>query len=139
MLVKQTRPKWAEDRKMQAKFEAVTPKATEGNGSLVIIRGGNRITNGDKQPLEIGEVTTGRYEGAVANKFQEGKMDYKVRQEDGTLVILAECSALKRDFSQVAEGELVQVTFAGKRNMTGKNAGKTYNDFNVLRAIDSAE
>lgn len=110
---------------------------TTGNGKVLVIRGGNLISGKDqKTPLEIGVVAEGRYEGSVTNKYDETKLDYKVRAEDGTLIILAECAALKRQFALVNEGELVQVQFGGKKAMTGKNKGKTFNDYTVLRALD---
>lgn len=122
-------------------FEPVTERP---QGALVVIRGGNRIADGEKNPLAKGTVAIGRYEGSTPNKFDAAKLDYKLRSEgsadmaDGTLVIFAETAALKRDFAQVAEGELIAVEYNGKREMTGKNKGKTVQDFRVLRSTNEA-
>ncbi len=121
---------------MQAtQFAPVTESTTSGNGKLVIIRAGSIVENKTKTPLDLGLVVEGRYEGAVANKFNPENLDYRVRAEDGTLFILASCANLKRDFAKVSEGELIQVQYNGKREMKGKNAGKSVQDFKVLRAL----
>ncbi len=119
----------------ETQFAPVTESTTAGNGKLVIIRAGNTIQGKEKTPLALGLVVEGRYEGSVENKFDPTKSDYKVRAADGTLYILAECANLKRDFAKVTAGELIQVNYGGKRAMTGKNAGKSVQDFKVLRAI----
>ncbi len=117
------------------KFQAVnTASNGEGNGKLVIVRGGNLITNGNKETLAPGTELIGKYEGSVANKYNEGKLDFKIRQDDGTLVIFAETSALRKAFTQVEAGTLVQVVFNGKIGIKG---GKTYNDFVVSTAMDA--
>lgn len=121
----------------ETKFESVLNTANEGNGELVIIRGGNSITAGVKTPLILGVVAEGRYEGAVSNKFNPDKMDYKIRAENGTLFILAECAALKRNFAEVTTGELLRVSFEGKRSVVSKTLGKiSVNDYVVERAIN---
>lgn len=127
------------DKNMQAtQFAPVTESTTAGNGQLVIIRAGATVNGKEKTPLALGLVVEGRYEGAVPNKFNPESLDYRVRTGDGTLYILASCANLKRDFAKVGNGELIQVQYNGKRNMTGKNAGKTVQDFKVLRAINEA-
>lgn len=129
-------------------FESVMPKAstTELNGKMLIVRSGNVITKNDKgekvsTPLGTGEdnAIIGTYEGSEPNKFDATKADLKLRQADGTLVILNETANLRRGFANVSEGELVRIVYGGKRKMTGKNAGKSVHDFDVQRAINTED
>lgn len=124
-------------------FESTTGSNT-ASGNLVIIRAGKMLTGkGDsatKTDLAMGDVCMGVFEGAIANKYEPTKSDYKVRSEDGTLFILAETANLKRGFASVGIGETVLVQYNGKRQITkGKLAGKSVQDFAVLRAIDAAD
>lgn len=118
------------------------PAPGDGNGILQVVRGGNVITiengNKTKTALESGFVTTGVYAGSTPNKFNEGKVDYNLRAEDGTLIILAETASLKRQFAEVDNGELIQIVYNGKRNITRANGAKVdMHDFSVLRASDA--
>lgn len=121
-------------------FVPVSGTTGAGNGKLQVIRAGNIIEGGTKTPLEAGTEIVGRYEGSLVNKYDETKLDYKLRTEDGTLIIFAECANLKRDFALVNEGELVMVQYNGKKNITkGRLAGKSVQDFKVLRAVSAAD
>lgn len=132
----------------ETRFESTTKSnSTEGNGKLLIVRGGQILSkdssgNQVKSALLTGEdnALIGTYEGSVANKFDPAKLDQKIRMEDGTLVIMSETANLRRGFANVSEGELVRVVYGGKRTMTkGKNAGKSVHDFDVQRAINTEE
>jgi hypothetical protein len=114
----------------------------EGNGLMQILRGGKLITftNGEKSeaPLAAGTQVTGVYGGSTPNKFDEAKVDYNLRADDGTLIILAQTASLAQQFAKVSEGELVQVTYNGKRQITRKNGQKTeMHDFVVARAVEA--
>lgn len=116
--------------------------AGESNGLMQIVRGSKFITidNGAKSeaPLERGLVLTGVFGGTEANKFDETKVNYKLRAEDGTLIILSENASLKQQFAKVSEGELLQITYNGKRAITRKNGAKTeMHDYDVARAVEA--
>jgi len=124
------------------KFEPVNANAGVGNGTMKIVRGSKLITisNGEKSeaPLASGTVLTGVFNGSTPNKYEENRVDYSLREEDGTLVILAETAALKQQLGSVNVGELVQITYKGKREITRKNGAKAeMHDFAVGRAIDA--
>lgn len=124
------------------KFEPVNANAGVGNGTMKIVRGSKLITisNGEKSsvPLESGTVLTGIFNGSTPNKFEEDRVDYTLREEDGTLVILAQTAALKQQLDDVNVGELVQITYKGKREITRKNGAKAeMHDFAVGRAINA--
>ncbi len=66
-----------------------------------------------------GVVAEGIYE---SSKLVEGgpygpKMEYSIRAEDGTLQIVGEAGALKKQMDQVATGSYVQLTYLGKQPM----------------------
>lgn len=138
-----------EAKMTEQKFESTTKGqvAQMGNGKLLIISGGQvQSKNAQgvpiKEPLATGEenAIVGTYEGNEPNKYDATKTDQKLRMADGTLVILRETANLKRGFANVTTGELVRVVYGGKRAMTkGKNAGKSVHDFDVQRAINTAD
>lgn len=114
----------------------------EGNGILRIVRGTKEITitdgNKSENDLATGSVFTGVYGGSTPNKFDEEKVDYNLRSDDGTLIILGQCASLAQQFAKVTPGELVQVTYNGKREITRKNGSKTeMHDYLVARAVDA--
>lgn len=116
--------------------------AGEGNGMIQVLRGGKMITieNGSKSeaPLAKGTVVTGIYNGSTPNKFDETRVDYNLRGNDGTLIILAQTASLANQFGKVSQGELVQVTYNGKRSITRKNGAKAeMHDFVVATASDA--
>jgi hypothetical protein len=123
------------------KFQAVSnAMAGESNGLIKVLRSGKLITieNGKKSeaPLESGTVVEGTYAGATPNKFDENRSDYNLRGEDGTLIILAQTASLANQFSKVQVGDLVQVTYNGKKSITRKNGAKAeMHDFMVARAV----
>lgn len=125
------------------KFQAVSNSvAGEGNGLIKVLRSGKLITieNGSKSEsaLEAGTTVTGTYAGSTPNKFDESRVDYNLRGEDGTLIILAQTASLANQLSKVSVGELVQITYNGKKNITRKNGAKAQmHDFVVARAVDA--
>lgn len=113
-------------------------------GPLVVIRnyktGGAMITfnKGEKTevPLQSGQVIEGVYEGAKIERDPKGKerIEYKIRSEGNTLVLIKACSALndrKTGLAAVSEGDLVQVTFLG---MKTTKSGNDYAQFQVATA-----
>ena len=100
----------------------------ESNGIIMVLRSGKLITieNGKKSEAELsaGTSVTGTYAGSTPNKFDENRVDYNLRGEDGTLIILAQTASLANQFSKVSVGDLVQVTYNGKKNITRKNGAK---------------
>jgi hypothetical protein len=125
------------------KFQAVSsPSSIESNGLIMVLRSGKLITinNGSKSEaaLEAGTAVTGTYSGSTPNKFDESRVDYNLRGEDGTLIILAQTASLANQFSKVQVGDLVQVTYNGKKNITRKNGAKAQMHDYVV-AIASAE
>lgn len=85
-----------------------------------------------------GLVVEGIYEGSVANKFDETKLDYKVRSENGDLTIINETGSLRRQMNEVSIGTLIQIEYQGKVKITkGALAGKSAHRFTVLKATDA--
>lgn len=125
------------------KFQAVSnPVAGESNGMIKVLRSGKLITieNGAKSEsaLEAGTTVTGIYAGATPNKFDESRSDYNLRADDGTLIILAQTASLASQFSKVSVGDLLQITYNGKKNITRKNGSKAeMHDYVVARAVDA--
>lgn len=123
-------------------FQPVDARAGAGNGLIKIVRGSKLVTieNGAKNEaeLEAGLQLTGVYTGSMPNKFNPERVDYNLRADDGTLIILAQTASLKSQFSKVSVGELIQVTYNGKRSITRKNGSKAdMHDYSVGRAIDA--
>lgn len=115
--------------------------AGESNGKILVLRSGKLITidNGSKSEaaLEAGTTVTGVYAGATPNKFDESRSDYNLRSEDGTLIILAQTASLANQLSKVSVGDLVQITYNGKKNITRKNGSKAQmHDFMVAVAAE---
>lgn len=110
-------------------FKAVSSNlGGESNGVIKVLRSGKLITieNGKKSeaPLKAGTIVEGTYAGATPNKFDENRSDYNLRGEDGTLIILAQTASLANQFNKVSVGDLVQVTYNGKKAITRKNGAK---------------
>ena len=123
-------------------FQPVSQATGAGNGLIQVLRGGKMITleNGNKTEAELaaGTVVTGVYSGSSPNKYNPERVDYNLRSEDGTLIILAQTASLKSQFAKVSPGELVQITYNGKRSITRKNGAKAeMHDFAVARAVDA--
>lgn len=111
-------------------FKAV---GMEGKGTLTIIRPSKLATDGT-----TGVVVEGVYESATPNKFNADKLDYFIRTESGDLTIINSTGSLARQMGMVAIGELVRITYNGKKELTkGKLAGKSVHDFLVETASDS--
>jgi hypothetical protein len=128
---------------MSTEFAPVLPNTGVGNGIIQVLRGGKLITinEGEKSeaPLEAGTTVQGVYTGSTPNKFDNSKSDFSLRAEDGTLIILAQTAALVKQFSKVNPGELVQVTYNGKKTIKRKSgATAEMHDYMVLRAMDVA-
>lgn len=123
-------------------FQPVDARSGAGNGLIQVLRGGKLITleNGAKSeaPLAAGTAVTGVFTGTTPNKFDEAKVDYNLRGDDGTLIILAQTATLKSQMSKVSVGELVQITYNGSREITRKNGAKAQmHDFAVARAVNA--
>lgn len=128
-------------KESKMKFQPVSEQSA-GNGNLTIIRGSNLITivNGaqTKSDLAAGTVVTGVFSGTSPNKYDPARSDYSLRSDDGTLIILAETASLKQQLSKVVEGDLVQITYKGKREIVRKNGAKAeMHDYMVARAVDA--
>lgn len=117
-------------------------------GPLKVIRnyktGGSILTynNGEKseEALPPGFAIEGIYEGRKVQLDKKGKerVEYMIRAEGNTLVLIKACSALndaKTGLAAVREGELVQVTFLGMK--VTKN-GNDFARFQVATASEAA-
>lgn len=126
-------------------FEPVTKPVGAGNGIIKIIKAGKLKTyaNGEKseETLEAGTAVVGVLEAVEDNKYstpEAPKSDYKLRGEDGTLFVLPETASLKRQMNNVAIGELLQITYNGKKTITRKNGSSApMHDFAVARAVNA--
>jgi hypothetical protein len=113
-----------------------------GNGIIKVLRSGKLITlNGgakSEEELASGTTVTGTFAGSQPNKFNPERSDYRIRESDGTLVILAQTASLSQQLSKVSEGDLVQIVYNGRKNITRKNGAKaSMHDFKVLKASDA--
>lgn len=79
-----------------------------------------------------GVVAEGIYEGTLPNNFDETKSDFKVRRDNGDLIILNGAGSLTAQLAKVAPGSYVRITYAGMQAMTkGKMKGKSAHKFIV--------
>jgi hypothetical protein len=79
-----------------------------------------------------GVVAQGIYEGAIPNQFDEGKNDFKVREDNGDLAILNSTGSLASQMARVEVGSYVRISYLGKQTMSkGKMAGKQAHSFIV--------
>lgn len=103
-------------------------QATGEQGKLVILRPSKLAEEG-----VTGLVAEGIYEGAVENKFNPDKKDFKIRGADNTLYIINETAGLKRGMADVTVGDLVQIHYEGKSEIkSGKSKGKSFHNFSVF-------
>lgn len=103
--------------------------ATEGaqQGNLIIVRPSELAKNGT-----TGVVAEGIYEGSMPNKFDETKLDYKIRAENGDLYILNSSGSLASQLAKVTEGSLVLVEYSGKNEIKkGPRKGTSAHSFRV--------
>ena len=123
-------------------FKPVT--AFEGDsGPLKVVRGGRLLMfdNGSSTEAELqpGLVVEGIYEGSIQNKFNETKLDYKVRGGDDILVILNSTASLARQLAEVKVGELIQIKYNGRKQIKRKTGGMAdMHDYQVNRAVSEA-
>lgn len=132
------------------KFEALKKEgSTEQNGALKIVGGykkGPKITtyngpgNKSEVELEVGEVTTGRYEGQQVQtnpNTGDKTIEYRIREADGTLVIVKGSTALNDSQTGLAAlqpNELVMLEFNGMKSTKG---GRKFASFTVNRAVNA--
>ena len=117
-------------------FVPVDERVSAAKGKLVILRPSELAAAIESGELSAGSVVAeGIFEGSLTNKFDETKLDYKIRATNDDLYILNETGSLKRQMAMVTTGELIQVIYNGKVTIrSGKMAGKSAHSFEVLRA-----
>ena len=99
----------------------------EGQGNLRFIRPKELADAGT-----TGVVAEGIYEGSQPNSFDTTKSDYKIRLDNGDLVIINSSGSLAAQMAKVAVGAFVQVTYLGMKVLTqGKMKGKNSHSFVV--------
>lgn len=131
-------------------FEALRKTSTEQQGTLKIVsgykKGGLLLTYAPgaekvEEPLPIGEVTQGRFEGVqiqIHPKTKKQTKEYRIREADGTLVIVKGSMGLNDEetgLAAVTDGELVMLQFNG---MKTTKSGNDFADFTVLRAVNAS-
>ena len=86
-----------------------------------------------KDPASKGSlVAEGIYEGLVPNEMTE-KNDFKVREADGTLVILNNTASLANQLSNLELGSYVAIQYNGTTVIkSGARKGKEAHQFNVF-------
>lgn len=113
-----------------------TPVNSQGElkGELIILRPSKLAEDG-----VTGVVAQGTYEGSMPNKFNPESLDYKIRSENGDLIIINGTGGLRQQLAKVAVGTLVQIQYNGKTKIAkGKMAGKLAHSFVVLTADSDA-
>lgn len=113
------------------RFKSVNGKSLENDdsksGGITFIRPKELADAGT-----TGVVAEGIFEGTVPNNFDETKSDYKVRTDDGKLIILNSAGSLASQLAKVAVGSYVQIQYLGMQAMTaGKMKGKMSHKFIV--------
>lgn len=114
------------------KFTSVNGKdlsntGTENQGELKFVRP-SKLTEADRNTV----VAEGIFEGTVPNKFDDKKLDYKVRAQNGDLIILNSAGALASQMAKIETGSYIQVTYGGKNLIkSGKMSGKEAHSFIV--------
>lgn len=79
-----------------------------------------------------GTVATGIYEGSILNQYE--KLDYKLRQANGDLVIVNAAGSLASQMAKIPTGTYVEVVYEGQSTMeSGKFKGKAVHKIIVLR------
>lgn len=107
--------------------KTVPDKSEQTKGNLTFVRPSKLAAEGI-----TGVVAQGIYEGAIPNQFDEGKNDFKVRADNGDLVILNSTGSLASQMARVEAGSYVRISYLGKKAMTkGKMAGKEAHSFIV--------
>ena len=100
----------------------------ESQGSLIILRPAKLAEEG-----VTGTVAEGIYEGSVQNKFDETKLDYKVRAENNDLYIINSTGSLAKQMLSANPGDYVVINYDGKTEITsGKLKGKSVHRFEVF-------
>jgi hypothetical protein len=109
-------------------FKTVNGKSTGGaqDGTLTFVRPSKLAEDGVK-----GVVAEGIYEGTLPSKF-DNKTDFKIRKENGDLIIVNGTSSLQKQMAKVATGAYVRINYKGLQKLTmGKAAGKMSHSFIV--------
>jgi len=101
--------------------------APASKGGITFVRPKELAENGT-----TGVVAEGIFEGTVPNNFDETKSDFKVRKDNGDLIILNSAGSLASQLAKVAPGSYVRITYAGMKPMLkGKMKGKSAHSFIV--------
>lgn len=105
------------------KFVSVNGKDLGGEetaGELTFVRASKLAAEGI-----TGVVAEGIYEGGVPSRFDETKMDFKIRKDNGDLIIVNNTGSLAAQMAKVETGSYVQITYLGQEAATqGKYKGK---------------
>lgn len=98
------------------------------DGELNFVRP-SKLTDAD-----IGRtVAAGVYEGNLPNKFDDTKLDYKIRASNGDLTIVNSCGSIASQMAKIEVGTYVELLYKGKAPIkTGKMQGKPAHSFVVL-------
>lgn len=82
-----------------------------------------------------GVVVEGEFVGTLENKFNEDAPDFKIRKDDGSLVVLNQCGSINHQMKKVEEGDYIQVSYEGQKKIEdGKLKGKMVHQFKILKA-----
>jgi len=82
-----------------------------------------------------GVVVEGEFIGTMPNKFNEDKPHFKIKKDDGSLVVLNSCGSVAKQMEKVKEGDYIQVSYNGQKKIEdGKLKGKIVHQFNILKA-----
>lgn len=79
-----------------------------------------------------GNVAEGVYEGPITDRFDDSKENFKIRANDGSLVIVNNSGSLASQMKRVDVGSYVIIEYLGQEAMAkGKFAGKKAHRFLV--------
>lgn len=109
-------------------FKSVNGKSLDGNAEGIKYIRAKALADAGT----TGVVAQGVYKGTVANKFDEGKPDFKILADDGTTLVLNSTGGLAKQMAKVEIGSYVQVQYLGMAPIgEGKMKGKLSHKFIV--------
>jgi hypothetical protein len=107
---------------------------TENQGALVIVKPAELAKAGT-----TGTVASGIYEGILPSELYPESPSFKIRADNGDLILVNSCGSLKSQMNRVNVGTYVELVYKGQDTIkSGPRKGKQAHSFIVLREEQSA-
>ena len=115
---------------MSAEKEWKRPEGAPSGGGITFVRPSQLA-----EEEFTGTILEGTFVEALANHYDETKLDYKFEKEDGAVVIINGAGNLGFRMKTISPGTYCQVNYEGKKEIAkGKMKGKLSHSFDVLVA-----